>query len=151
MTHELQYDQIGYWSEVKLDIIREYASAYSQIISRQEKPKFYHIYIDALAGAGKHVSRKTGEFVLGSPANALLIEPPFREYHFIDLVEEKVKSLERLAGSRSDVKVYHGDCNQVLLQEFIRVLSMRTIAEPFACWTLMGYILTGKLFILQAK
>jgi three-Cys-motif partner protein len=63
------------------------------------------------------VSKKTGKFVPGSPENALHVKPPFREYHFIDLVKEKVKSLERLAGSRSDVKVYHGDCNQVLLQE----------------------------------
>jgi len=117
MTHQPQYDQIGYWSELKLDIIKEYASAYSRIISKQAQPKLYHIYIDALAGAGKHVSRKKGEFLPGSPENALHVKPPFREYHFIDLDKEKAKSLERLAGSRSDVTVYHGDCNQVLLQE----------------------------------
>ncbi|MCF6289821.1 MAG: three-Cys-motif partner protein TcmP [Desulfobacterales bacterium] len=82
---DLRYDEIGYWSEVKLDILREYANAYSHILSSQRNPSLYHIYIDAFAGAGKHISKSTGEFIPGSPANALLIDPPFREYHFIDL------------------------------------------------------------------
>lgn len=32
MTASL-FDEIGYWSEIKLDIIREYAQAYSTILS----------------------------------------------------------------------------------------------------------------------
>ena len=63
MPRSLRYDEIGYWSEIKLDIIKEYASAYSRIISSQRNPKFYHLYIDAFAGAGKHKSKGTGEFV----------------------------------------------------------------------------------------
>ena len=115
----LKYDTIGYWSEIKLDIIKEYASAYSTILSAEKSPHFYHIYIDAFAGAGKHISRNTGEFVLGSPLNALLVDPPFKEYHFIDLKEQKIKSLEELVGSRHDVHIYHGDCNQVMIKEII--------------------------------
>ena len=91
MTKHLQYDEIGYWSEIKLDIIKEHAAAYSRILSSQSSPRFYHVYIDAFAGAGKHKSKTTGDFVLGSPANALLVRPPFREYHFIDLDEQKVE------------------------------------------------------------
>ena len=30
---ELQFDEIGYWSEVKLDIVRKYAAAYSKILA----------------------------------------------------------------------------------------------------------------------
>jgi len=119
MSSDLRYDEIGYWSEVKLDIIREYAAAYSRIISSQMSPKFYHLYIDAFAGGGLHKSKSTGEFILGSPANALLVDPPFREYHFIDLDEMKVESLEGLAGTREDVRVYRGDCNQILLTEVL--------------------------------
>ena len=52
----LPFDQVGYWSEVKLDIIKEYATAYSIILSAQKKPALEHIYIDAFAGAGVHVS-----------------------------------------------------------------------------------------------
>jgi three-Cys-motif partner protein len=116
---EPKYDEIGYWSEIKLDIIKDYAAAYSRILSSQKKPSLYHIYIDAFAGAGKHISKKTGTFVLGSPMNALLVEPPFREYHFIDLDRQKIASLEEIAGSRQDVQIYHGDCNHVLLEKVL--------------------------------
>ena len=116
MARESKYDEIGYWSEIKLDIIKDYASVYSRILSSQKEPSLYHIYIDAFAGAGKHISKKTGTFVLGSPLNALQVEPPFREYHFIDLDKQKIASLEETAGSRLDVHIYHGDCNHVLLE-----------------------------------
>ena len=119
MTKHLQYDEIGYWSEIKLDIIKEHAAAYSRILSSQSSPRFYHVYIDAFAGAGKHKSKTTGDFVLGSPANALLVRPPFREYHFIDLDEQKVESLEQLAGTREDVFIHYGDCNQILLDKVL--------------------------------
>lgn len=114
---DLRYDEIGYWSEVKLDILREYASAYSHILSSQKNPSLYHIYIDAFAGSGKHISKNTGEFVLGSPTNALLLNPPFREYHLIDLNMQKINALEQLSGERDDVFVYPGDCNEILLQK----------------------------------
>ncbi len=57
MARESKYDEIGYWSEIKLDIIKDYAAAYSRILSSQKNPNFYHIYIDAFAGAGKHISK----------------------------------------------------------------------------------------------
>lgn len=111
----MRFDEIGYWSEVKLDIVREYASAYSTIVSAQKNPPLYHIYIDAFAGAGIHVSRQSGEFVAGSPLNALLIRPPFREYHFIDLDTQKVDALTAMVGGRKDVHIHKGDCNPLLL------------------------------------
>ncbi len=67
----MSYGEIGPWSEIKLDIIREYASAYSRILNAQGR--FEHLYIDAFAGSGVHVSRMTGNFVPGSPLNALLV------------------------------------------------------------------------------
>ncbi len=47
MSKALEYDEIGYWSEIKLEIIKEYASAYSKILSSRRNPSFYHIYIDS--------------------------------------------------------------------------------------------------------
>lgn len=108
------YDEIGYWSEVKLDIVRKYASAYSTIMSAQPTIR-KHIYIDAFAGAGKHLSKRTGEFVPGSPLNALEVAPPFREIHLIDLHGGKVAELQRHVGSRQDVFIYEGDANKLLL------------------------------------
>jgi three-Cys-motif partner protein len=112
----ISYDGIGNWTEIKLDIVRKYASAYSQILHNQQAIR-RHVYIDAFAGAGKHISKATHEFVAGSPVNALLIEPGFSEFHFIDLNRERVKGLIELAGERPNVKVYEGDCNEVLINQ----------------------------------
>ena len=68
-----EYDEIQYWSEVKLDIVKEYAAAYSHIMAAQSFSRG-HFYIDAFAGAGLNLSMRTGEFVLGSPLNALCVE-----------------------------------------------------------------------------
>lgn len=113
----MKYDEIGYWSEVKLDIVREYAAAYSKILAAQRRPSLQHLYIDAFAGAGMHLSKSTGEFIQGSPLNALLISPPFKEYHLIDWDGEKVESLKSLTEKYSNVTIYTGDCNRLLLEQ----------------------------------
>lgn len=110
----IAFDEIGYWSEIKLDILREYASAYSRILNAQ--PGLTHVYIDAFAGGGVHLSRTTGQFVLGSPLNALAVEPPFHRYYLIDLSGEKVASLRSAVGDRNDVEIHQGDCNRILLE-----------------------------------
>lgn len=112
----LRLDEIGYWSEVKLEIVREYASAYSRILSKQPSIKA-HIYIDAFAGAGTHISKATGQMVAGSPMNAMHIDPPFSELHFIDLEGSRTTELRRLAANNSRVTVHKGDCNKVLLED----------------------------------
>lgn len=111
----MKFDEIGYWSEVKLDIVKEYAAAYSRILSAQKSPPLYHVYIDAFAGAGLHISKSTGDFIPGSPLNALLIEPQFKEYHLIDLDRKKADSLRRIALPYRNVTVHEGDCNDLLL------------------------------------
>ena len=123
MGHQLQFDEIGYWSEIKLEILKEYATAYSAILTARENPSLFHAYIDAFAGAGRHLSKTSGELVPGSPLNALAVQPPFREYYLIDIDEERIEGLKELIGERPDVHVYPGDCNQILLKEvFPRVL-----------------------------
>jgi three-Cys-motif partner protein len=109
----LKYDEIGYWSEIKLEIVSKYASAYSTILAKQPFIR-RHLYIDAFAGAGVHISKQTGEFVPGSPMNALLVDPPFRELHFIDMNGGRAAELRKLAGARQDVHVHEGDCNNIL-------------------------------------
>lgn len=111
----LKFDEIGYWSEIKLDIVRDYAKAYSTILSAQKGLK--HIYMDAFAGAGVHISKTTGEFVQGSPLNALYLKPPFLEYYFIDMDIAKVDALKEAAGGKPNVHIYGGDCNDILLKD----------------------------------
>jgi three-Cys-motif partner protein len=109
----VRFDEIGVWSEIKLDIVRKYAAAYSTILTRV--PGLRHLYIDAFAGSGVHISRDTGDFVPGSPLNALRVEPPFREYHLVDLDGDKIESLRTRVGEYRDVYLYHGDGNDILL------------------------------------
>ena len=111
-----RFDQIGVWSEVKLEILKQYAAAYSTILNAQRAPVLHHVYVDAFAGAGLNISKSSGEFIPGSPVNALSVRPPFREYHFIDLDRTKAGTLRDLAAARKDVHVHEGDCNEILLE-----------------------------------
>jgi three-Cys-motif partner protein len=115
----LKLDEIGPWSEVKLDIVRKYAKAYSTILSSQKAPRLSHVYIDAFAGAGVHISKRKGQEIAGSPLNAVNTDPPFREYHLIDLDGSKVQHLRGLLAGRPDVHIYEGDCNCVLLDQVL--------------------------------
>ena len=110
-------DEIGRWTEVKLDILKRYATEYSKILASQRNPSFFHVYIDAFAGAGFHQSKTSGEMVLGSPLNALLIKPPFREHHLIDLDGERIEGLKQIIGERKDVFLHKGNCNEVLMKD----------------------------------
>lgn len=56
MSPELKFDEIGYWSEVKLAILEEYAKPYNQIIHAQAT-KLQSIYVDGFAGAGHHYAK----------------------------------------------------------------------------------------------
>jgi len=117
MARPLQFDEIGIWSEIKLEIIRQYAKAYSTILSAQTKAHFSHVYIDAFAGAGQHISKSTHGLVPGSPMNALSVEPRFDEFYLIDIKPEKIDNLRALIGHRTEVHLLQGDCNEILLRD----------------------------------
>lgn len=102
---------------MKLEIIKNYATAYSKILAAQTKPALFHVYIDAFAGAGMHISKRSGEYVPGSPLNALQVRPQFREFHLIDMSVRRIDGLKEFVGERSDVRLYEGDCNEVLLRD----------------------------------
>ena len=38
-------DEIGYWSEIKLDIIKKYAVAYTKILNKQPHINSYHYIV----------------------------------------------------------------------------------------------------------
>ena len=112
----MNLDEIGPWSEIKLDILRRYAVPYSTILKRKG---FHHGYVDAFSGPGLHIRKAGGEEILGSPLVALGIKPPFDEYHFIDLDGEKVDFLRGQVGDRPDVTFYHADSNRVMLDSVL--------------------------------
>ncbi|MCL4694467.1 MAG: three-Cys-motif partner protein TcmP [Candidatus Hydrogenedentes bacterium] len=109
------FDEIVYWSEVKLDIVQDYAVAYSRILANQKR--FHHVYIDAFAGRGLHISRSSGDFIPGSPLNALNVLPPFCEFFLIDLDSQKADALRQSTKEFPSVHVFEGDCNSVMHSE----------------------------------
>jgi three-Cys-motif partner protein len=107
-------DVVGYWTEMKLQILQDYAVAYAQILQKSTIKHF--AYIDGFAGAGDHISKQTGKIIAGSPARALAIQPRFSHYHFVEMDAARAKRLRGM-GDERDITVYRGDCNEVLLQE----------------------------------
>ena len=115
----LRFDEIGYWSEIKLEILRKYAVAFTTIIGAQARkgPALHPVYIDGFAGAGEHISKTSGGTVPGSPKIALEIVPPFSAYHFVDLDQRRADNLREMSAGRTNVHVHTGDCNQVLTRD----------------------------------
>lgn len=109
-------DVVGYWTEIKMSILQDYANAYAKIMSTQRHIRHY-AYIDAFAGAGAHVSKTTGEEIDGSPSMALAIQPGFSHYHFIEIDRQRADRLRNMTKGRNNVTVYKGNCNSVLLNE----------------------------------
>jgi len=108
-------DVVGYWTEIKLQILQDYATEYAKILKSQ--PVIKHVaYIDGFAGAGAHISKGSGEVIGGSPARVLAIEPRFTHYHLVEMREDRVERLRKM-GSDKCVTVYQGDCNDVLLKD----------------------------------
>src|ERR1039457_3619282 len=102
----LKLDEIGEWSELKLEILKKYAGAYCTILKARN---LHPIYIDGFAGAGTHVRKGTRELIPGSPLNALNIEPAFEEVHLIDSDENRVAELKSLTAGNNSVHVHDAD------------------------------------------
>jgi three-Cys-motif partner protein len=142
------FDEVGEWSELKIALIRDYARAYSRIIS---KYRFTPVYIDGFAGPGRHISKKTGEFILGTPLRILEIEPKFSEYHFIDLNEAKLKELRAQIGSRSDVELHPGDCNEILLERILPGMGYKTFRKGLCFLDPYGMHLDWRVLEMAGK
>jgi hypothetical protein len=92
MSEPLRIDEIGDWSAIKLYTAKRCARADSTILTARKNPSLHHSYIDAFARAGIHRKKATQEFVPGSPLNALKGKPPFRQYHWTDIRQEKLRT-----------------------------------------------------------
>jgi len=120
MGSDLKIDEIGYWSEIKLSILEEYAKPYNQILLKNH---LHPIYIDGFAGAGYHKAKGSDRIIGGSPSRALTVDPPFDFLHFVDIDGARVGELKKLASGRPNVAVYEGDCNKVLVDQVFPKIS----------------------------
>lgn len=143
-----ELEEIREWSERKIEYVRKYAAAYVTILKKQG---FHPIYIDAFAGAGEHVRRGTGEMVAGSPLQVLDIQPRFDEYHFIDLNGRKLSHLRELIGDRSDVRLYEGDCNEILVSEVFPQVRYEDYRRAFCLLDPYGLHIRWEVFAKAAQ
>jgi three-Cys-motif partner protein len=144
MTADFKFDEIGYWSELKLEIIRKYAAAYTKIITASG---FHPFYIDGFAGAGIHISKKTREYVSGSPLNALNTQPPFEKLFLVDLNTGKANHLREIAVGYKNVYIFDGDCNSVLLEKVFPNAGTISSSGRCVCSTLTVFICLGTSFV----
>lgn len=123
MGSEFKFDEIGYWSELKLEIIERYASEYTKILTSQQAKglRLDFWYIDAFSSCGISVSKKTGEEIYGSALRSLNLEHPFRRYVFIDKEKDKIDYLQEKVSSYQDkgynIEFFNEDCNEILLAQ----------------------------------
>lgn len=118
----LKFDKIGVWSELKLEIVEKYGSAYTTAFKNTNLKKYY---IDAFSGAGAHLSKTTGKQIEGSPARALKTIPPFDGFYFIDLDKNKTNYLQELSGNQPNVTIHTGDCNDYLSKHLLPAIQYK--------------------------
>jgi three-Cys-motif partner protein len=109
-----EFDEVGYWSQIKLDFVKKYAAAYSRIITAQKQPSFAPVFIDGISIAAIHMSRGSRTYIPGSPVNVLLITPEFYRYYLIDIRGEKTSALKQMVADNPKVSVIPGNCNDAL-------------------------------------
>ena len=155
-------DEIGPWSEEKLNILADYLKAYCTILNakkRQGKISEY-CYIDAFAGSVTPTRKDTKAYVEGSPLRALRTEPAFDRYIFIDInktrIKERIARLPEQFPEKADrIHIYQGDCNDILISEIIPRFHWKTgrrgivFLDPYAPnvrWDVVRLLASAKTF-----
>ncbi|MEJ2302269.1 MAG: three-Cys-motif partner protein TcmP [Anaerolineales bacterium] len=125
----------GDWTNEKLERVRKYLQAYTTIFNANPRAQKLHtVYVDAFAGTGYRTSRDSlvqdvplfevveednQAFLKGSARIALEVEPPFKEYVFIERDPEYARELNHLQAEfrsrRGRMTVIGQDANSYLL------------------------------------
>jgi three-Cys-motif partner protein len=124
----------GDWTADKLDRVRKYLCAYTNIFEKNERARhFTTIYVDAFAGTGQRSARrsKTSAGAFGSEGDtdaeslqkgsariALEVESPFDRFLFIEQRADRVSDLQDLRtefpNRAKAIQIEQGDANDVL-------------------------------------
>jgi three-Cys-motif partner protein len=123
----------GRWTDKKLELVHKYLQAYTIIFNKNPNAQKLHtIYLDAFAGTGYRNSHpahdenlllelgeeETQDFLKGSARIALEVDPPFREYVFIENDPEYANELETLrvefSTSRPNIQIRNENANTYL-------------------------------------
>ncbi|MDX2023274.1 MAG: three-Cys-motif partner protein TcmP [Deltaproteobacteria bacterium] len=129
----------GDWTDAKLDVLARYLKSYTTALEGKPTPDrpFRKAYIDAFAGTGTRTARDVEtsdstdtllfpdlaepapqKLLDGSAKLALLVEPRFDKYIFIERSAERCQQLESLKLQFRDVKddidIRRGEANEVI-------------------------------------
>lgn len=133
--NKLEHRFGGPWTEVKLDAITGYLAFFTSALRqkpRRERP-FELWYVDAFAGSGDRTeTRRAGGVFEGAPVEeadvtldgsarrALLVEPPFKHYIFVEQDPKRATALRQLATDfpSHDIRVETRDGNEALCEIF---------------------------------
>lgn len=106
----------GAWTLLKLVALEKYLAAFTRALSKQN---FALLYIDAFAGTGRCDLMMNGKTktVDGSARRALLSNPPFDHYCFIELKVKRHAALNDLkaAHPNKSIEVIQEDANTALI------------------------------------
>jgi three-Cys-motif partner protein len=103
------------------------ARTYAEIVGTAMGRKWKLWWIELFAGPGRLYVRETGEFVPGSPIEAMLIRRPFDGYVFADLDPACAESLRRRVGDGRSVHVLRGDANGADLLDRIAAIVPKNV------------------------
>jgi three-Cys-motif partner protein len=125
----------GGWTEEKLKRVRKYLAAYTKIFAKNPRAqKLTPIYVDAFAGTGYRTQPERQDdrttlfaeltepeavgFLKGSAQIALEVEPPFRQYIFVEQDATHAAELEELKNQfpqkASKIQIVQQDANAYL-------------------------------------
>jgi three-Cys-motif partner protein len=145
---DFEFDEIGIWSEIKLEIVEKYGSAYTTAFKNTRLKKYY---IDAFSGAGIHISKKDGAQIEGSPSRALKITPPFDGHYFIDLNPAKTDYLRKTVGNHPNVIIHNGDANQYLTKELLPTISFEKFNRALCLLDPYGLHLNWEVILMAGR
>jgi three-Cys-motif partner protein len=104
---------IGSWSLDKLEFLKKYLPIYVKATSRA----MHRYYVDCFAGRGKWIEKESLKEVDGSVSISLDHSENFTKLFYIELDEERVEDIKKLASLKAPKKNYeiiNGDCNAVI-------------------------------------
>ena len=104
------------WSELKAEIVRRYASAWAQVMSRQAGLAYY--YIEGFSRPSWYLPELFEGFLPTSVLQATVVEPRFRHYFLVDLDGGPATELRDLVAG-ADVTLLEGDGNALLLEDVL--------------------------------
>lgn len=165
--------EVGPWAKEKLSALDQYLDYYTKILKNQ---RWRTLYVDAFAGGGTAVIRKTSkhqegqgqliedstdpeqqEFIMGSPRIALDLPNPFDTYVFIDASGARISELEALCAEYGETRNIHirpGSAESEIrwvLERNIRYATHRGVAflDPFGAhlsWHTVEALAATRLF-----